>query len=102
MKVTSDGATLMLSGRFDGRSSSVVRAELYALIGSVGGDVVVDMSHVESIDATALKLLAATQFVMERQGRRLVLRGCTPTVRRIIAFTKLRRLITVERETIVA
>jgi anti-anti-sigma factor len=97
MEVTSQGSTLKLAGRFDGRSTSMVRDVLYAHIDAGDGDVVVDMSDVESIDAAALNLLAAAQRGTERDGRHLILRGCSPAIRRVIAFTRLRRLISVER-----
>lgn len=97
MEVNTDGGTLKLIGRFDVRSTSMVRDALYAQIEASSEDVVVDMSGVESIDATALSLLAAAQHGMERESRRLILRGCNPSIRRIIAFTRLRRLISVER-----
>jgi anti-anti-sigma factor len=102
MQVRNEGETLYLGGRFDGRSTSMVRSALYDHIRSVPGDPVVDLSKVESIDATALRLLAATQLLVERRGRHVILRGCTPAIRRVIAVTPLRRLISVERETIVA
>lgn len=97
MEVTTNGKTLYLSGRFDGRSTSMVRDALYQHMDEGSGDVVVDLSAVESVDATALKVLAAATKVMEREGRLLILRGCSPALRRIIAFTRLRRLFQLER-----
>ena len=102
MQVSTDGATLFLTGRFDVRSTSMVRDRLYQHIESCRGDVVVDLSGIESIDATALKVLAAAQVLTERQQRRLILRGGSPAFRRIIAYTKLRRLLSVERGPVTA
>ncbi len=102
MEVTTNGATLSLVGRFDVRSTGEVREALYAHIEASAEDVIVDVSALESIDATALKVLAAATRVMEREGRHLVLRGCSPALRRIIAFTRLRRVVQLERSAISA
>jgi anti-anti-sigma factor len=101
MDVTTEGDTLVLSGRLDGRSTSQVRAKLYQQIED-HRDVVVDLTDVDSIDVTALKMLAAASKLMERDRRALVLRGCSPALRRVIAFTRMRTVFMVEREPMTA
>ena len=97
MDAKADGGTLVLAGRFDGRSTSQVRDLLYEQIDHYD-DVVVDLSAVDSVDVTALRMLAAASTLLERDGRRLVLRGCRPAVRRVIAFTRIRTVLQLERE----
>ena len=60
------------------------------------GDVVVDISRVDSVDMTTLKLLAVANRVAEREGRRVVLRGGSPGVRRLLHLSHLRWMIPVE------
>jgi len=97
MELTVNDRTLILHGHFDVRSTGLVREALYERIERTSGNVVVDLADVEAIDATALRVLAAASKLMEREGRALILRGCSPALRRILAFTRLRRLVTVER-----
>ena len=97
MQITSHGDTLILVGQLDGRSTDRVRAALYAHIDYGSDDVVVDLTDIESIDAPALKLLAAATAVMDREGRHLRLRGCSPALRRVLTFTRFRRVVQVER-----
>jgi anti-anti-sigma factor len=96
MDAAVDGGTLVLRGLFDGRSTSQVRDLLYDLIDE-HDHVVVDLSSVDSIDVTAVRLLAAASALLDGSGRSLTLRGCRPAVRRVIAFTKMRGLLQIER-----
>jgi anti-anti-sigma factor len=99
MSVANEDA-VVLSGPLDGRCSATVRSALYAHIERYPDrDVVVDLSQVESIDLTTLNLLAAAALRLRLggSGRRVVLRGLSPSVRRVIAFGGLRRLFLVER-----
>ncbi len=96
--VVNEGTAVMLSGHLDVRCSADVRETLYGYIGShPDRDVVVDLTDVESIDATTLRMFAAAALRVERTGRRIVLRGCSPSLRRVIAFGGWRRFFAMER-----
>ena len=98
MQVTTRGDTLVLDGRLDGRSTALVRESLHALMRGGRDEVVVDLSRVESVDATGLGVLAAAGKQLSDDGRRLVLRGAPAGLRRVLAFTRVRSLLMVERE----
>lgn len=101
-----DGPVLVLGGDLDVRSTGEVRAAVYEHLGvhgeSLDGHVVVDISAVGSADATALKVLAAASRQAQRYGVRVVLRGASPAVRRMLHLTHLIRVIELEREPIPA
>lgn len=96
MEIYSDGPRLVLEGDFDVRSTWEVRNAIYEQLSEQPGDVVLDLSEVEAIDVTALKVLAvASRFAMSH-GRHLTLRGCRPAVRRMMLISRLSRLVEVE------
>jgi anti-anti-sigma factor len=86
-----------LAGLLDVRSVRAVRQELNELIDSADGDVIVDLEAVDAIDAVGLGLLVATHRRTGLLGRQLVLRHPTPSVIRILAVTRLHRILHVER-----
>ena len=89
---------ITLTGRLDGRCSAEVREALYEHIEQhPDEDVVVDVTAVESIDVTVLNMLATAALRLERAGRHVVLRGCSPALRRVLAFGSWRRLFRLER-----
>jgi len=95
MEITADGATLVLQGDLDGRSTWDVRMAIYDHL-EHHGHVVLDMSGVELIDLTALKLIAVATRRAAAEGHHLTLRGCTPSVRRMLHLSRMRRMVEVE------
>lgn len=88
--------TVQVVGRFDGSTVPLVRTALHEAVDDGDEDVLLDIAGVDWIDIPALALLADTQRRLRAGGRRLLLRGCEPRVRRALAVTRLNRLIDVE------
>lgn len=97
MDIATDGSTLVLSGSFDARSTWHVRAAIYDHLSRLDQDVVIDLSDVEFVDVTALKVLAVATRQASRNGQHLTLRGCNGAVRRLLHMTRLIRVVEVER-----
>ena len=97
MEIVTDGATILLSGDVDVRSTMEVRTAIYERLEGHDQDVVVDLTEVTSIDVTALKVLAAATRQAARSGHRLTLRGCGPAVRRLLHLSRLIRVVEVDR-----
>jgi anti-anti-sigma factor len=97
--ITANGSTLVLSGDFDVRSTWMVRSAIYEHLAAQGeGAVRVDLSDVRVVDVTALKVLAVATREASRSGQRLTLRGCGPSVRRLLHLSHLIRVVELERE----
>jgi anti-anti-sigma factor len=96
MELTTNGNTLVLTGSLDVRCTAELRAAVYHLLDERVGDIRVEISRVESVDLTTLKMLAVANRVAEREGRRVVLSGGTPGVRRLLHLSHLRAMIPVE------
>jgi anti-anti-sigma factor len=97
MDIATDGSTLVLSGSFDARSTWEVRNAIYDHLEGQDRDVVIDLSDVEFVDVTALRVLAVATRQASRNGHHLTLRGCNGAVRRLLHMTHLIRVVEVER-----
>jgi anti-anti-sigma factor len=91
------GHEIALSGRLDVSAASDVRAVLHAAVDAGTGDLVVDLSGVEAVDATGLGVLLGADRRARQAGRRVVLRDAAPSVRRILRLTRLHRVLTLDR-----
>ena len=97
MDIISDGHTLVLHGDFDVRSTWEVRNAIYERLESFDDDMVIDMTHVSTIDATALRLLAVATRHAWLGGHHLTVRNPGPAVRRMVHLTRLAHALEVER-----
>ncbi len=92
---------ITLRGELDGRRSAELREAIYDHIAShPDADVVLDLSEVESLDRTVLQMLAAVALRLERAGRHLVLRGCPPPLRRMLAMRRWHGVFRWERHSV--
>ncbi len=97
MEILTDGMTIVLTGDFDARSTERVRTAIYDVLEGRDADVVVDLTEVDSVDLTALRVLAVATRQAVRDGHHLTLRGCNGAVRRLLHVSHLMRLVEVER-----
>ena len=97
MDIVFDGDTLVLHGAFDVRSTWEVRNAIYERLESDDFDVVVDLTDVSTIDATALRLLAVATRHAWLTGHHLTVRNPGPAVRRMAHLTRLAHALEVER-----
>jgi anti-sigma B factor antagonist len=91
------GAVVALAGRLDVLGAGAAREALHEAVGSGQGRLVIDLSRVELLDATGLGVLIGTHRRARATGRQLVLLDAIPRVARILALTRVDRIIPVER-----
>lgn len=102
MDIISDGHILVLHGDFDVRSTSAVRNAIYDRLEGYDDDIVVDMTGVLTIDATALRLLAVATRHAWLSGHHLTVRNPGPAVRRMAHLTRLAHALEIERAVVSA
>ncbi|MDQ1627305.1 MAG: hypothetical protein QOI54_1049 [Actinomycetota bacterium] len=90
------GHELVLSGPLDVRNAAEVRDALHAALSAGSGDLYVDVSEVDLVDATGLGVLVGAHRRAGQLERRVVLREASPRFLRILRITRLHRVLSLE------
>jgi anti-anti-sigma factor len=96
MRITGDHGGLAIAGRLDVRTAADARTRLHRAVDGGQGDLVLDLSELESWDATGLGVIMGTHRRAGRLGRRLVLRAVPAQLQRLLVATRLHRILAVE------
>jgi anti-sigma B factor antagonist len=91
-------ADVVLPARVDVTTSSDVRYALQVAIDApVDDQIMVDASRVETIDVAGLGVLVGAHRRAKQTGRQLVLCDAQPRVVRLLAVTRLHRVLSLDR-----
>ncbi|UQA93065.1 STAS domain-containing protein [Streptomyces halobius] len=96
MHIRGDHVELVVGGRLDVRSAADARTALHTAVDSGRGDLVLDLTELDSWDATGLGVIMGAHRRAGRMNRRLVLRGVPPQMQRLLVATRLHRILAVE------
>jgi anti-anti-sigma factor len=91
------GRVLALRGRLDVAVATDVRLALADAVGQADGELILDLSGLDAVDATGLGVLVGAHRHAGREGRTLVLRDVGPTVARLLLLTRLDRVLRTAR-----
>ncbi|BCJ36049.1 hypothetical protein Athai_35520 [Actinocatenispora thailandica] len=90
---TDQPTVVHVSGRFDTHTAASVRERLHAAVAQGDGLLLIDMSTVDTFDATGLGVLVGTHRLAEQAGRQLALRGTPARLTRLLHLTRLDRFL---------
>lgn len=93
LRTTVPGHLLAVSGRLDVAAAADARLALAQAVDSGAGDLVLDLTACEAVDATGLGVLVGAHRQAGRSGRTLVLRNTPPAVGRLLRRTRLDRVL---------
>ena len=82
MYIRGDHAELVVGGRLDVRSAADARTVLHSAVDDGVGDLVLDLSELDSWDATGLGVIMGAHRRAGRGGPRRVVRGVAPHIPR--------------------
>jgi anti-anti-sigma factor len=86
---------IALHGELDIASASTLDAAL-ELVSDTAGDLMLDLTDLDHIDSIGLTCLVKVHTRLEASGGRLVLRGPTRTVRRVLTVSGLDRVFLID------
>lgn len=98
MHIRGDHAELVVGGRLDVRNAADARTVLHSALDAGRGDLVLDLTELDSWDATGLGVIMGAHRRAGRTGRRLVLRGVPDRMQRVLVATRLHRILAIEGE----
>jgi len=87
------GQRVAVRGRLDVRAAADARLALADAVRAGTGDLVLDLSGLEAVDATGLGVLVGAHRAAGRAGRRLVLLDVPTAVGRLLLVTRLSRVL---------
>jgi anti-anti-sigma factor len=95
VRVSTDGVrtTAWLSGEHDTTTCVLVGQVLGHALGLTDAHVVVDLSEVDFLDASTVRVLLATRRRLAREGRRFAVRTPSPQARRVLELCELSTLV---------
>lgn len=96
MHIRGDHAVLTVGGRLDVRSAADARTILHTAVDAGDGDLVLDLTELDSWDASGLGVIMGVHRRAGRCDRRLVLRGVPPQMQRLLVATRLHRILAIE------
>src|SRR3954453_19672245 len=95
MYIRGDHAELVVGGRLDVRSAAGARTVLPSAGDDGVGDLVLDLSELDSWDATGRGVIMGAHRRAGRCGRRLVLRDVPPQMQRPLGAPRLHRILAI-------
>lgn len=99
ISVDDPGSLVSVEGRLAAATVAELRAVLVTAADRGSGDLVLDLGGVEVVDASGLGVLVGAHRLAERRQRRLVLRNVPQRLERLLAATRLNRVLTMELAT---
>ncbi|MGN6474953.1 MAG: STAS domain-containing protein [Mycobacteriales bacterium] len=96
ISVDDPGALISVEGRLSAATVADLRAVIGVAADSGRGDLVLDLTRAEVVDASGLGVLLGAHRLAERRERRLVLRNVPQQIDRLLVATRLNRVLAVE------